>query len=78
MANFKETFVKTIIWRIIGTLITILSGTIISGSWTFGLALGGLDTILKTFGYFFYELSWSRAYTYFRELKFKRKKDEVV
>ena len=75
MGNFKETFVKTVIWRIIATCITILSGKILSGSWTFGLAIGGLDTLLKTFGYFFYEISWSRIYTYFREYKFYTKNE---
>mgnify|MGYP003649894135 CR=1 FL=1 len=75
MGNFKETFLKTLIWRIIATSITILSGKIISGSWTFGLAIGGLDSILKTFSYFFYETTWLKIYSYIRKYKFyKREK----
>ena len=49
MGSYKSTLVKTIIWRFIATSITILSGWLISGNWKFGLAVGGLDTILKKF-----------------------------
>ena len=58
MGSYKRTLVKTIIWRFIATSITILSGWLISGNWKFGLAVGGLDTILKTFGYFGFERFW--------------------
>ena len=53
MGSYRRTIVKTIIWRFIATSITILSG-----NWKFGLAVGGLDTILKTFGYFGFERFW--------------------
>ena len=39
MATYKETLVKTLIWRVIATSITIFSGWLISGSWKFGLAV---------------------------------------
>ena len=42
--SYKKTLIKTLIWRVIATSITILSGWIISGNWKFGLAVGGLDT----------------------------------
>lgn len=76
MVNFKETFVKTLFWRIIATSITIISGKLLSGSWTFGLAIGGLDSVLKTFGYFFYEMSWENIYTRIREYKFQKKNND--
>ena len=53
--SYKKTLIKTIIWRFIFTSITILSGWLVSGDWKFGLAVGGLDTLLKTFGYFGFE-----------------------
>ena len=63
-ANYiKKKYLFTIdnkIWRVIATSITILSGWIISGNWKFGLAVGGLDTILKTFGYFGFERLWNK------------------
>jgi len=58
MASYKQTLIKTIIWRCIATIITILTGWLISGSWKFGLAIGGVDTIIKTIGYFGYERAW--------------------
>lgn len=60
MASYKSTLVKTIIWRFIATSITILSGWLVSGDWKFGLAVGGLDTVLKTIGYFGYERVWEK------------------
>ena len=58
MASVKETIVKTLIWRVIATSITIFSGWLVSGSWKFGLAVGVIDTILKSLGYFGFERFW--------------------
>ena len=60
MVSYKQTLIKTMIWRIIATTITILSGWLVSGNWKFGLAVGGIDTVLKTIGYFSYERFWYR------------------
>jgi uncharacterized membrane protein len=56
--SYRRTLKKTIIWRCIATSITILSGWFISGNWKFGLAIGGIDTVLKTLGYFGFERFW--------------------
>ena len=48
MASIKETFIKTIIWRVIATSITFLVSWVISGNLEFGLMIGGIDTIIKT------------------------------
>jgi uncharacterized membrane protein len=58
MASYKETLIKTFIWRIIATSITIGVGWFVTGNWKFGLAVGGIDTIIKTIGYFSYERAW--------------------
>lgn len=60
MTSYKETLLKTLIWRIIATSITILSGWFVSGNWKFGLVIGGIDTVLKTIGYFSYERFWNK------------------
>lgn len=60
MASYKETLVKTLIWRVIATSITFLVSWIISGNLKFGLLIGGIDTVLKTIGYFSYERFWIR------------------
>lgn len=58
MRSYKDTLIKTIIWRVIATSITILTGWFVSGNWKFGLAIGGIDTLLKTVGYFSFERFW--------------------
>jgi len=60
MASYKSTLFKTIIWRVIATSITIFSGLYVSGNWMFGLTIGGIDTVLKTIGYFGYERIWQK------------------
>ena len=58
MTSYRSTIAKTIIWRSIATIITILSGWFVSGNWKFGLAIGGIDTVFKTLGYFGFERFW--------------------
>lgn len=60
MASYKETLIKTLIWRVIATGITILTGWLVSGNWKFGLAIGSIDTVIKTVGYFGYERAWHK------------------
>lgn len=60
MRSIKKTLVKTFVWRIIATSITIITGWAVSGDWKFGLAVGGVDTILKTVGYFSFERIWEK------------------
>ena len=56
--SYKKTIIKTLIWRVIAISITILTGWAVSGDWRFGLAVGSIDTVLKTIGYFGYERIW--------------------
>ena len=58
MASYKSTLIKTLIWRVIATSITFLVGWVVSGNWKFGLAIGSIDTVLKTIGYFSFERFW--------------------
>jgi uncharacterized membrane protein len=60
MASYKETLIKTLIWRVIATTITILTGWLVSGNWKFGIAIGSIDTLIKTVGYFSYERVWEK------------------
>ena len=59
MASYKETLVKTLIWRVIATSITFIVGWVVSGDIKFGLLVGGIDTLIKTIGYFSYERVWN-------------------
>ena len=60
MVSYKETIIKTLIWRVVATSITFTLGWIVTGDWKFGLAIGGLDTFFKTIGYFTYERLWEK------------------
>jgi|TARA_B100001287_G_scaffold29285_1_gene20917 uncharacterized membrane protein len=62
MASYKITLYKTLIWRVIATIITIFTGWLVSGSWKVGLAVGGIDTIFKTIGYFGFERFWIKYF----------------
>lgn len=56
--TIKQTFIKTIIWRLIAMSITFLVGWAISGRLDFGIFIASIDSVLKTIGYFGYERLW--------------------
>jgi uncharacterized membrane protein len=49
---------KTISWRVIGTIDTMLLGWLITGSLNVGLAIGGTEVITKMVLYFIHERIW--------------------
>jgi uncharacterized membrane protein len=49
---------KTITWRCLGTLDTIVLSWFISGSWQLGLQLGGIEIITKMILYYMHERVW--------------------
>ena len=58
MVNYKRHIAKTISWRVVGTLDTIILSGIITGSWETGLTIGGVEIITKMILYFFHERLW--------------------
>jgi len=58
MVSYKRHIAKTISWRIIGTLDTVILSGIITGSWTTGLTIGGVEVVTKMILYFFHERAW--------------------
>jgi uncharacterized membrane protein len=57
----KRHIFKTITWRIIGTIDTILLGWFVSGDPTIGLSVGGLELISKMVLYYFHERIWYKS-----------------
>ena len=51
---------KTITWRVVGTVDTILVGWMVSGDATMGLTIGGFEMASKTLLYYFHERAWFR------------------
>jgi len=58
MVSYKRHIAKTISWRIIGTIDTIILSWLITGSWKLGLSIGGVEIITKMVLYFFHERIW--------------------
>tara|TARA_R110000782_G_C14802519_1_gene412015 strand:+ start:857 stop:1063 length:207 start_codon:yes stop_codon:yes gene_type:complete len=58
MVSYKRHLAKTISWRVIGTIDTIVLSGIITGSWITGLTIGGVEVVTKMILYFFHERAW--------------------
>ena len=58
MVSYKRHILKTISWRVVGTLDTILLSWFITGSWKLGLSIGGVEVITKMLLYFLHERAW--------------------
>jgi len=58
MVSYKRHIAKTVSWRIIGTLDTMILSGIITGSWEMGLAIGGVEVFTKMILYFLHERIW--------------------
>jgi len=58
MVSYKRHIAKTISWRIIGTIDTVVLSGIVTGSWQLGLTIGGIEVITKMILYFLHERAW--------------------
>jgi uncharacterized membrane protein len=58
--SVKRHIAKTITWRIVGTLDTVVLGWIVSGNPWVGIKIGGLEVTTKMLLYYFHERVWYR------------------
>lgn len=58
LITYKRHVMKTITWRLIGTIDTIIIGWIISGDPFIGLKIGSIEVITKMILYFLHERIW--------------------
>ncbi len=58
MVSYKETLLKTFIWRVCATLLTVATAWIITGDYMVGLTIGGVEVVVKLVGYFSFERLW--------------------
>ena len=58
IASKARSILKTISWRVVGTLDTIALGWFITGDPTVGLKVGGLELITKFILYYIHERLW--------------------
>jgi uncharacterized membrane protein len=59
-SNNARSLVKTVSWRTIGTMDTIIISYFITGSIAMGAAIGGTELFTKMFLYYLHERGWSR------------------
>ena len=58
MVSRKRHILKTITWRIIGTLDTMIISRIITGNWNWGVSIGGIEVVTKMILYYLHERAW--------------------
>jgi len=58
MVSYKRHLAKTITWRIVGTIDTIILGWLITDNLSVGLTIGGVEVVTKMTLYFFHERIW--------------------
>jgi uncharacterized membrane protein len=58
MVSYKRHIAKTLSWRLIGTIDTIVLSGVITGSWELGLTIGGVEVFTKMILYFLHERVW--------------------
>jgi uncharacterized membrane protein len=49
---------KSITWRLVGTIDTMVLSALITGDWKIGMAIGGTEVLTKMFLYFVHERVW--------------------
>ena len=59
--SLKRHLAKTITWRIVGTIDTMVIGWIITGNAVMGVKIGGIEVVTKMILYFFHERIWYRS-----------------
>jgi uncharacterized membrane protein len=61
IVSHKRHVMKTITWRLVGTVDTILIGWIISGNPLIGLKIGSVEIITKMVLYYIHERVWYKT-----------------
>lgn len=56
----KRHLAKTMTWRIVGTIDTMIIGWLVSGDALIGLSIGGTEVITKMVLYYLHERAWYR------------------
>jgi uncharacterized membrane protein len=64
MVHVKRHIAKTISWRIIGTIDTMILAGLISGDWKIGVSVGGAEVLTKMVLYFLHERVWYNWITF--------------
>lgn len=70
---------KTISWRIVGTIDTITISYIITGEIRSALSIGSIEVVSKMILYYFHERIWTKARSKAKSTGYTRlKKDDII
>ena len=69
---------KTISWRVVGTIDTITISYIITGEVKSALSIGSIEVVSKMILYYFHERIWTRASSWRRKKYIKLKRNEII
>lgn len=58
--KIKRSLAKTISWRIVGTVDTVIISWLLTGALTLALSIGAIELVSKMILYFFHERAWNR------------------
>lgn len=58
--KLKRSLVKTISWRVVGTIATVVISYIITGTLALAFSIGVIELISKLVLYFFHERAWNK------------------
>lgn len=61
IVSCKRHILKTITWRIVGTLDTMVLAWVITGNPLTGLKVGGAEVVTKMILYYLHERAWYRS-----------------
>jgi uncharacterized membrane protein len=56
--SFKRHIAKTITWRVVGTIDTMILGWLVSGDPMIGITIGSFEVVTKMILYFIHERVW--------------------
>ena len=59
--NIKRSLAKTVSWRIIGTIDTVLISWLITGTLTLAFSIGLIELVSKMLLYYFHERAWNKV-----------------
>ncbi|QZT38476.1 DUF2061 domain-containing protein [Halosquirtibacter xylanolyticus] len=55
-----RSIIKSISWRVLGSIDTLIISYIITERWEYALSIGGIELFTKMLLYFFHERAWNR------------------
>ena len=58
--KLKRSLAKTVSWRLVGTIATIIISYLITGTLALAFSIGIIELISKLFLYFFHERAWNK------------------